>query len=64
MVDKIFLLEDIDPIDLYGSRNSKLNLIKSYFPKLKVNARGSELHILGEEEIINQFKKKLGKKKN
>ncbi len=59
MVDKIFLLEDIDPIDLYGSRNSKLNLIKSYFPKLKVNARGSELHILGEEEIINQFKKKL-----
>tara|TARA_B110000444_G_scaffold257274_1_gene295355 strand:- start:635 stop:1618 length:984 start_codon:yes stop_codon:yes gene_type:complete len=59
LVDKIFLLEDIDPIDLYGSRNSKLNLIKSYFPKLKVNARGSELHILGEEEIINQFKKKL-----
>ena len=59
MVDKIFLLEDIDPIDLYGSRNSKLNLIKSYFPKLKINARGSELHILGEEEIINQFKKKL-----
>ena len=59
MVDKIFLLEDIDPIDLYGPRNSKLNLIKSYFPKLKINARGSELHILGEEEIINEFQKKL-----
>jgi phosphate starvation-inducible PhoH-like protein len=59
LVDKIFLLEDIDPIDLYGPRNSKLNLIKSYFPKLKINARGSELHILGEEEIINEFQKKL-----
>lgn len=59
MVDKIFILEDIDPIDLYGPRNSKLNLIKSYFPKLKINARGSELHILGEEEIINEFQKKL-----
>ena len=59
MVDKIFLLEDIDPVELYGSRNSKLNLIKNYFPKLKINARGSELHILGEEEIINQFQNKL-----
>tara|TARA_Y100000385_G_C13104894_1_gene646930 strand:- start:4527 stop:5507 length:981 start_codon:yes stop_codon:yes gene_type:complete len=59
LVDKIFLLEDIDPIDLYGPRNSKLNLIKSYFPKLKINARGSELHFLGDEEIINEFQKKL-----
>ncbi len=59
LADKIFLLEDIEPIDLYGSRNSKLNFIKSYFPKLKINARGSELHIKGELEIINEFQRKL-----
>ena len=59
MAEKKFTLTDIDPIELYGSRNSKLDLIKSYYPKLKIIARGGKLTVLGEEEIIEQFETKL-----
>jgi len=59
LAEKKFTLTDIDPIDIYGSRNSKLDLIKSYYPKLKIIARGGMLTVLGEEEIIEQFETKL-----
>jgi phosphate starvation-inducible PhoH-like protein len=59
LAEKKFTLTDIDPIELYGSRNSKLDLIKSYYPKLKIIARGGTLTVLGEEEIIEQFETKL-----
>jgi len=59
LAEKKFTLTDIDPIEIYGSRNSKLDLIKSYYPKLKIIARGGELTVLGEEEIIEQFETKL-----
>jgi len=59
LAEKKFTLIDIDPIEIYGSRNSKLDLIKSYYPKLKIIARGGKLTVLGEEEIIEQFETKL-----
>jgi len=59
LAEKKFTLTDIDPIEIYGSRNSKLDLIKSYYPKLKIIARGGKLTVLGEEEIIEQFETKL-----
>ena len=59
MAEKKFTLTDIDLIEIYGSRNSKLDLIKSYYPKLKIIARGGKLTVLGEEEIIEQFETKL-----
>ena len=59
MAEKKFTLSNIDPIEIYGSRNSKLDLIKSYYPKLKIIARGGKLTVLGEEETINQFGTKL-----
>ena len=59
MAEKKFTLTNIDPIEIYGSRNSKLDLIKSYYPKLKIIARGGKLTILGDEEMIEQFETKL-----
>lgn len=59
MVEKKFTLTDIDPIELYGSRNSKLDLIRSFYPKLKLVARGGILTAMGEEEVIEQFETKL-----
>ena len=45
--------------ELFGVNNKKLKTIKSYFPKLKIVARGSVLNIIGEEEVIEQFEAKL-----
>ena len=59
MAEKKFTLTNIDPIEIYGSRNAKLDLIKSYYPKLKIIARGGKLTVLGDEEMIEQFETKL-----
>ena len=55
MAEKKFTITNIDPIEIYGSRNSKLDLIKSYYPKLKIIARGGKLTVLGYAELIAQF---------
>ena len=59
MAEKKITLNGIDPLQIYGARNSKLDLIKSYYPKLKIIARGDIITVLGEEEVIEQFETKL-----
>lgn len=48
-------MEDIAPVDLYGVNDSKLELIKKRFPKLKIVARGETIKANGEEEDLNQL---------
>jgi phosphate starvation-inducible PhoH-like protein len=58
--EKTIEINGIDPILLFGVNNSKLDTIKTYYPKLKIVARGSKLILVGEAEIIEQFEVKLG----
>jgi phosphate starvation-inducible PhoH-like protein len=53
--EKKIILEDISPVNLYGVNDSKLELIKKRFPKLKIIARGETIKAMGEEEELNQF---------
>lgn len=55
MSEKKIILEDISPVNLYGVNDSKLELIKTRFPKLKIVARGETIKASGEEEELNQF---------
>ncbi|MBL0329880.1 MAG: PhoH family protein [Bacteroidetes bacterium] len=55
MSEKKIILEDIAPVNLYGVNDSKLELIKTRFPKLKIVARGETIKATGEEEELNQF---------
>ncbi|MCE3228116.1 MAG: PhoH family protein [Bacteroidetes bacterium] len=59
MTEKIITLESIEPVEIYGVNDVKLNIIKKYFPKLKLIARGYSLKVLGESSEINRFEKKL-----
>ena len=52
-------LETIDPIEIYGAANRNLEALCSYFPNLKVAARGNEIHLDGSNEDIETFKTKL-----
>ena len=52
-------LEAIDPIEIYGAANRNLEALCSYFPNLKVAARGNEIHLDGCDADIESFKKKL-----
>jgi phosphate starvation-inducible PhoH-like protein len=59
LAEKKITLSGIDPLEIYGARNKKLDLIKSYYPKLKIITRGSSITVLGELEVIEQFETKL-----
>ena len=52
-------LEAIDPIEIYGPANKNLEALCSYFPELKVVARGNEIILEGNDEDIVRFKSKL-----
>ena len=48
-------LNNINPQDFFGDQNSHLNKLKSYFPKLKLVARGNFLRAYGEPKVLNKF---------
>ena len=52
-------LEAIDPIEIYGVANKNLEALCSYFPDLKVIARGFDIILDGEKNDIEQFTAKL-----
>lgn len=52
-------VEGIEPLSLFGVNNSKLKLIKSLFPKVKLIARGSKIKITGTKDDIAVFKQKF-----
>lgn len=58
-MEKQILLAGIDPLEFFGINNSKINLIKSLFPKINITARGHSLFIHGEEKEIAVFEKKF-----
>ncbi|MFK8046083.1 MAG: PhoH family protein [Crocinitomicaceae bacterium] len=59
MHEKSIEIAGIDPVLLYGINHSKLEVIRKYFPKLKLIARGSILKVLGEPEIVDIFEAKV-----
>lgn len=59
MIEKIIYLEGIDPVNVYGVKNTRLDILKSYYPKLKIVARGDEIKVKGEENLIYEFEEKL-----
>ena len=56
---KTIRLEAIDPVEIYGAGNKILEALCSYFPKLKVAARGNEIILDGKEDDAEEFEAKL-----
>ncbi|MGB2128874.1 MAG: PhoH family protein [Flavicella sp.] len=59
MNERSINLNEVNPIDFFGPNNSTLTLIKQFFPKLKIIARGSEIKAFGEPVILDEFEKRL-----
>ncbi len=59
MTEKIIALDSVDPMEIYGVNDVKLNVIKKHFPKLKLITRGYTIKVLGEASEIVKFEKKL-----
>ncbi len=59
MIEKHIIIEDVDPVMFYGVDNAHLQMLKSLFPKLRINARGDVIRILGDEEEMSQFEENV-----
>src|SRR6056297_3857247 len=59
MIEKVIYLEGIEPVNIYGAKNTRLEKIKEFYPKLKIIARGDEIKVKGEEQLIFAFEEKL-----
>ena len=61
MTEKHIVLEDIDPLILYGANNAHLQIIKALYPKLRIAARDNVIRVLGDEEQLASFEENLNK---
>lgn len=59
MIEKKIEITGINVAELFGINNANLKHMRTFFPKLKINARGNELTLNGDPEVIDQFDKKF-----
>lgn len=59
MLEKKIEIDGVNIAEFFGVNNSNLKYIRSFFPKLKINARGNELTIAGDDEVMQEFERKL-----
>lgn len=59
MIERIYILENVDPVLFYGVNNVNIQLIKTLFPKLRIVARGNIMKVIGDEEESELFLKKI-----
>jgi phosphate starvation-inducible PhoH-like protein len=61
MIETTILIQDIDPLVLYGVNNTKQVFYKNAFPLLKIAFRGDKIKASGSEEDLKRFEEKMQK---
>ena len=59
MIEKLIVLEEVDPVIFYGVNNANMQLIKALYPKLRIVARGNVIKVLGDEEEMCAFEENI-----
>ncbi|MBD1262621.1 PhoH family protein [Maribacter polysiphoniae] len=59
MNELILELIEISPREFFGQGNENIDIIKKYFPKLKIVARGNKIKVYGDEELLEEFDKRF-----
>jgi len=52
-------LTEISPREFFGHQNENIDLLKKYFPKLKIVARGSKIKVYGDDALLDEFDKRF-----
>ncbi|MFD2552264.1 PhoH family protein [Bizionia sediminis] len=52
-------LNQVSPKDFFGAQNRHIEHLKTYFPKLKIVARGNKIKVFGDEEMLEEFDKRF-----
>ncbi|MDR0331970.1 MAG: PhoH family protein [Dysgonamonadaceae bacterium] len=64
MIERIIILENIDPVVFFGINNSNTQLLKTLYPKLRIVARGNVIKVIGDEEELVDFEEKIRELEN
>ena len=59
MIERIIIIDSVDPVSFYGVNNNNMQLIKNLFPKLRLAARGSVIKVIGDDHETSEFEKKI-----
>ena len=59
MIERIVIIDSVDPVSFYGVNNSNMQLIRNLFPKLRMAARGSIIKVIGDDAETADFEKKI-----
>ena len=59
MNELIIELSEISPRDFFGEQNVNIEKLKELFPKLKIVARGNKIKAFGDEEVLEEFNKRI-----
>lgn len=59
MNELILELEEISPKEFFGAQNVNIELLKKYYPKLKIVARGNKIKAFGDEDLLEEFDQKM-----
>jgi phosphate starvation-inducible PhoH-like protein len=52
-------IQGINPAELFGVNDTNFKHLKSFYPKLKVTARGHVVSISGDDEVMDEFERKF-----
>lgn len=59
MNELIIELTEISPREFFGLENANIDLLKKYFPKLKIVARGNKIKAYGDEDVLEEFDRRM-----
>ncbi len=59
MFEKKFNLDNINPSGFFGINDLNIERIRSFFPKIRIVARGSSIKVIGDKDEIRNFEQKL-----
>lgn len=59
MIERIVIIDSVDPLTFFGVNNANLQLIKNLYPKLRLSARGQVIRVIGEDSETADFERKM-----
>lgn len=57
MIERIVIIDKVDPVTFYGVNNCNMQLIRNLYPKLRIAARGNIIKVIGEDGETADFEK-------
>ena len=61
VIEKVLVIDDVDPVVFYGAGNCNMRMVKSLYPKLRILARDNVVKVMGSDDDIAAFEQLFGK---